>query len=454
MLGRRMTNERGDRVHRLRHRMGVVWGIVAILVATAVPAFGAGISAVPGTIEIDDALRGSTIFRDVMLYNNTEEVVPFEISFVDEAAPWMSAVDPEDRTTPVTEALDPDGSGVPLVIRIDIPSDIENGTYQGTLAARIAPPEEGAEGGGATVGLGLLIPFTIEVGGDQVIAASLLDLSIRSTEIGVPARAVALIENTGNTQITPELTLEVLQGDSTVTKITTANATSYPGEQGTFEVVWDTTNAQPGEYTARISIDFGGIDLGTETLEFSVHPAGALTRSVAFTSLKPAGEARAGGLAGFTAVVTNPGQVDVSATIVGDLTKNGSVVGTYESPPFLVKAGEDISIPVNVEVPDEGDFEFTAHVVYGNGETTDSLSVSFSTVDPLDTLASVTGEGSDDAGGVPTTALIAGGVLLLVLIGAGVWAMTRKRGGGDRSTDASGGDVDPDKEAATVGSGE
>lgn len=436
--------------------MGVIVGVVAILLTMIVPAFAAGISAIPGTIQVKDAMRGSTIFRDVMLYNNTGEITPFEISFTDEASTWMSLVDLEDRTTPVFEALDPDGSGVSVLVRIDVPADIENGTYTGTLAARIAPPESATQEGGASVGLGILIPITLDVAGSQVIAATLMDFSIRNTEIGVPARAVATIENTGNTQIVPELTMEIIQAGSTITKITTADATSYPGEQGTFEALWDTTNAQPGDYTARVSITFGDIDLGTESLDFSVHPAGSLTRLISLTSLKPSGEARAGGLAGFTAIVDNSGQVDVSASIVGELTKDGTAVGFYESPPFLVKANEELSIPINIEVPDEGEFEFTARAVYGEDSTTEPIAVSFSTVDPLDTLAAVSSaeasDGGSDGGGVPTTVIVAGAAVIL-LAGLGMW-IARRRGRGDTTTTEAGGDVDPEKEAAAVGSGE
>jgi len=438
-------------VRRIRHRIGVAWGIIAILVMAVGPALAGGISVLPGAIDVNDALRGSTIFRDATLTNTTGVATPFDVTFDGEAGAWMKLVDPEDRTTEITQVLDADGSGTALLIRIDVPTDIANRAYQGILNAVLAPPENSDEG--LSVGLGVLVPITLEVSGDQVIAAILEDLSILDTEVGVPARIVASINNTGNIQVIPEFTLEILRDGATISTTTSASQPSFPGEQSNFEVRWDTTSAEPGTYTARVSIDFEGVDLGTTDLDFVVHPVGSLSRFVTFTSLETSGEAWAGGLAGFTATVDNPGQVDTSATITGELTKNGAVVGTYESAPFLVKAGEQLSIPINIEVPDEGDFVFTARVVFGDGETTEPLTVEFATVVPGSTA--VTEESGEEAGGggVPLGAVIAGVAVFVMLIGVGAWLVARKRDGGDSSEEAVVDDgVDPDKQAATVGS--
>lgn len=427
----------------------MAWGVIAILVMIVGPAIAGGISVLPGAIDIRDALRGSTIFRDATLTNTTGVATPFDVSFDGEAGAWMTLVDPEDRTTEITQVLDADGSGVPLLIRIDIPTDVENRTYQGILNAVLTAPENSDEG--LSVGLGVLVPITLEVSGDQVISAVLEDLSILDTEVGVPARVVASIKNTGNIQIIPEFTLEILSNGAAISTTTAASQPSFPGEQSNFEVRWDTTNAEPGPYTARVSIDFGGVDLGTTDLDFVVHPVGSLSRFVTLTSLEATGEAWAGGLAGFTAQVDNPGQVDVSATIVGELTKGGAVVSTFESPPFLVKAGEQLPIPINIEIPDEGDFAFTAHVEYGDGETTESLTVEFMTVVPGSTVN--TEEGGDDTSSGAPLGAIAGGVLaLVVLIGVGAWLVARRRTAAADSTEHAGEDVDPDKQTATVGS--
>lgn len=425
----------------------MAWGIITILLMIVGPALAGGISVLPGAIDVSDALRGSTIFRDATLTNNTGVATPFNITFDGEAGAWMKLVDPEDRTTEITQVLDADGSGTALLIKIDVPKDIANRAYQGILNAVLAPPENSDEG--LSVGLGVLVPITLEVSGDQVIAAILEDLSILDTEVGVPARVVASINNMGNIQVIPEFTLEILRDGAAISTTTVASQPSFPGEQSNFDVRWDTTNAEPGPYTARVSIDFGGVDLGTTDLDFVVHPAGALSRFVTFTSFETSGEAWAGGLAGFTALVDNPGQVDVSATIAGELTKDGAIVSTFESPPFLVMAGEQLSIPVNIEIPEEGDYVFTAHVVYGDGETTESLTAEFTTVLPGSTAA-IDETSEDPGGGLPLGAIAAGIAALIVLVGFGAWLMARKRTVAD-SAEHPGEDVDPDKQAATVG---
>ncbi|MEZ5176403.1 MAG: hypothetical protein R2823_09395 [Acidimicrobiia bacterium] len=414
-------------------RLGLVGLVTALLAVAMAPALAAGVSALPGVINIDNALRGSTVFRTVTFYNDTGVAAPFELDFEGEAGAWMTAVDPEDRATEISEVLDEDGTGAAVGIRIDIPESTENRAYQGVLRARLAPPDTED---GLSVGLGLKIPFTIDVTGDQIIAATLHGVSLRDTEVGVPARVHAVIENEGNTQVIPEFTLVISKDGSPISTTTTASVPSLPGEEATFEIRWDTSNAEPGAYTASLSTNFSGIDLGTEELEFTVHPAGSLDQVLAFVSLEPSGEAHAGGLAGFAATIQNPGQVDVLGTVVGELTQDGVTVSTYESQQFLVQPDAALPLPINIEIPQEGDYEFTALVRYGDTET-DSLTVAF-------TAVAAPGV-ADDSSGSPL-GMIAFGIAVLALLGLGGWFAIRKRNG-NGATAAT----DPDKESVTVG---
>jgi hypothetical protein len=420
-------------------RISVVGLIVMALTITAVPALAAGVSATPGTIDVDDALRGSTIFRQIFLYNDTGVETPFEIYFEGEAGPWMSAVDPEDRTTPVTQALDPDGSGVSVLVRIDIPSDTTNGVHEGVLVARLGAAETDD---GVGVALGIKMFVTLDVSGDQVIAAELQDVSLADTEVGVPARVVAAIENQGNTQVTPEFKLDILSNGSVVSSTTTASVPSFPGEQKSFDIRWDTTGAVPGEYTARLAVDFAGIDLGTHERTFTVHDAGSLNRLLVLSGLEVTGEPRAGGLTGFTALVQNPGQVDVAGRLVGELTLNGVFLSIYESPQFLVQAEEVLSLPINVETPEAGEYTLTIRAEYGD-EQTEPMSV---------TVAVETGSGATSDGGTdssfPIAAVIAIVVIALIAIAIGAWLVaSRKRKNGTQPATTP-----EDTEKASVGS--
>ena len=406
-------------MHNLRRVVGVL-SVAAMIAGLAAPVMAGGVGAVPGTVEIDDALRGSTVFTEVFVFNDTGTEVPFSFDFIGEAAEWMSVVDPDDRETAVNDALDADGSGASATIRIDVPGDTSLGEYTARLRASLAPPE--SDGDGISVGLGVQIPITINVTGTQVIAGTLLGVSLRDTEAGLPARVQISIENEGNTRVTPEFSVEVLSDGATATKMTTSGVPSFPGEQRTFEVRWDTVGATPGDYTARVGIDFGGQDLGVHELEFTLHPSGTLSRVAVLTSLVATGEANAGGLAGFTAVVINPGQADVSGTFVGELAKDGVQVSAYESQPFLILAGEELAFPINIEVPDEGEYVFSGRFRYGDEET-ESMSVAFSTVATGAEEAAADG-GTDETS--PVLFLIVALLLLGAVGGGGWWLFSRR----------------------------
>ena len=400
-----------------------------------------GISTVPGIIEIDDALRGSTLFRPLTLFNATEIEQAFEITFRGDAAAWLSVVDPADETTVVTELTDPDGSGVSALIRIEIPGDVPIGDIEGQVVVRLAPVERDDDDTGVAVALGIIIPVRLTVTGDQVIAASIEDVSIGNTEVGLPLRAVIAIANEGNTQVNPEFTLEILKDGQPVSTAITANLPSFPGEQKSFEVRWDTTGAEPGVYTARISTTFADLDLGTEERTFELLPEGTISRLLVFEDLQLNGEARAGGLTGLTATVQNPGQADTRGTLVGELTQGGNVVSTFESPPFLVAGGETLPIPINLETPDEAEYSFTARIVYGDAET-ETKAVTFTAV-PAATEAQE--EGTDASSSVPWGA-IAVGIGLIVLVGLAIWFFARRRANGAVPPPAE----EEDPETATV----
>ena len=424
-------------------RISVVGLVVMVLFVAAVPASAQGVSATPGFIEVDDALRGSTIFRQVTFSNDAAAGQPFEISFRGDAAAWLAVVDPDDETTVVTEVTDPDGNGVIALLRIQIPADVPVGEYDAQVVARLAPPEndEGEGQSGVDVGLGIIVPLRLNVTGDEIVAASVQDVFLSDTEVGIPARMTIAISNDGNTQINPEFTLEILTGGSVVSSVTSSNTPSFPGEQKTFEVRWDTSTVEPGEYTARLTTVFGELDLGTEERVFNVLPAGSFSRVLVLDSLELSGEPRAGGLTGFTATIQNPGQADTSGTLVGELLTGGSVVSTYESPPFLVAGRETLPVPINIETPDQAEYEFRVKVVYGDSET-ETQSITFTTAAAGEAAAGA----SDDSGSSIPIAAIAVGIAVLILIGLAIWFFARTRANGTAPPAAE----EEDPETATV----
>jgi len=427
-------------------RLGTVLAVGAILVASIAPAWAGGVSGSPGTIDIPDALRGSTLFRVVKLTNNTGVDTPFQIDFEGEAASWMKLLDPEDRTTEISELLDSDGSGAIGMLRIDVPDGVANGRYIGTLRARLAPPETET---GVGVGLGVKLRVTLDVNGDQVIAGAFQDVSLTDTEVGVPARVMASIRNDGNIQIKPEFTLEIFDDGVSISKTTTASNIAYPGETKTFEVVWDTSSAQAGEYTAMLSVDFGGVDLGTERRDFTVYPAGTLSQVASLISLELDSEPETGGFARLTATIENPGQIETFVIVVGELTRNGESVSQFESLDYLVRPGDTLPLPVNIEIPQDGDYAFTARVRYGDNEST-PLTVTFST----GTVAEGAGvvAAPEDAGSVPAGVVGFAVLVLVALVTLGVWIVKRKANNGQSKKRPLDPDIDPDKQTATVGS--
>ncbi len=383
-----------------------------------------GIGVFPTKIDIPDTLRGGEYFRNLGLINGTDgdRIFHFEIS--GPIAPWVTITDPNDRTKAVDSITVPPGANGAVFVKLTVPDSVPNGTYgaEVTITSELlAAPVVSGTAASSAVAVGSIVAVDAVVSGTQRIGANVVDISVFDVEVGIPLRMKARIANSGNVRITPEVELSIIpQGGTaagtTIDRKLFAQDPAPPDEVTDVDMVWDTTNALPGDYVGRVHVQFADLDLGSEDLPFKVLQRGALARSGVLESIALAGGApRPGALARVQATFRNTGVVESRAIFVGDFYRDGTLVDHVTTPERLVLQGQPDIMEVFLQVPQPGRYTLRGKVNY-EGRETEEKELTFEVAEP-------------GAGPPPWLWAVGGtlGALLVIGIGAAAVVLTNRR---------------------------
>lgn len=389
--------------------------LMALVVAlTPLPAQAQGVGGVPSTVNIDDVLRGGTVFRPFSLFHTFEDQdVLFTIEFEGEVAEWVQVVRRQDRDTPITELTIEAGGQVDLELRIEVPDDVANGTYEGRLVAVTEPLGEEDVG----ISAGIVIPITLGVSGTQNLSAAIVAAQFRNAEVGQPARIDVSVSNDGNVTVQPRLVATIERDGEMIAEVVREDRAVFPGENVPLELTWDTTDERTGVYQVTVTGTFDDLDLGSRTGEVEVFARGVFTRTGTLDALEVTNFPEPGGAARVAATITNTGAVEARAVFVGELTRDGALVGGVESNDRFLRAGESGVIQFIVDTEEAGIYRLTG-VANFEGTDTNEMSVEFRVGEPA--------AESDEASWI-LPAAIAGGVALVLLAAALLWRRRRKR---------------------------
>lgn len=325
---------------------------------------GFGIS--PGSILVEDALRGGSASSNVMILNESGRTQTFQLTTRGEVAEWVSFGEENEEVQSLTVVSEP-GRQIARVA-IDIPDTAQNGTYTGriniaAIAANASDPD--------TVGVSFELTLSIVVNGEQRIAAVFSNLGVVATEIGRPVTIRTSVSNSGNVSLPLSITTEVLRRGALVE--TLSNATSPqsvdPAQSTDVLTVWDTTDALPGDYTIRSTAKAGSLDLGTKEATFRLSGAGSLSRSGKLTDFSMIGAPKLDQALGLLATFTNTGQVATNATLNVSLYKGDTLLARIKSKQGYVEPGQVIPFEVQTQALPSGTFRAVADVAFDGGSS-------------------------------------------------------------------------------------
>jgi hypothetical protein len=373
-----------------------------------------GIGVFPAEIDFGETLRAGEYFSTIGLINNENSEQTFRVEFDGEAAPWLSIVDPNDRTKVLDTVSAPPKDQARVFLRLVVPPDVPNGVHTGV--ARVLTTVEGTglgENTGVSVNVGAQIDVTLNLTGTQKIAGSLIDMTIGDVEVGSPFRIKTTVQNSGNIQVNPQIDLQVLDPQGAIVGTASFSAeVVYPNEIKSVTPEWDTTDQKTGERIARVSVKFGNVDLGTREIHFNILPLGTLTRAGELEGLALEGTPSVGSVVKVVAQFRNIGQIDARAQFLGEVFRDSVRIDAATSEELVVVPGDVQPLELFVDVTQSGTYKVQGKVNYEGKET------------DVQELVFTVGGG----GGLPIWAIAVGVVVAVLLLVSGglTWVLLRR----------------------------
>lgn len=343
---------------------------VCLLQTPATRAQSIGIS--PGSLEVNEALRGGEYSRPLTIINQQPEPLAFRLVVQGEAAAWVTLYDGADPSKPVRTVDVPAETDKTLTAKIVIPADAANRQFLAEIALESVAPgsEEEPEESGAAVTTGLALDVVINVTGTQRLAGTVSGVTVGDTEVGRLLRARMDFQNTGNVVVEPEVTLLVAAESGSVSGGNTTKQEPVPVEgSATLKAEWDTSGQQVGSYRALVTVRLAETQIYSESFDVRLVPEGTFSRVGELTSLTLTNTPFPGAVARVAAGFRNTGEIDTRAAFQGEVYRDGTLIDTASSVELFVETGAAVELEVFVPVTVKGKYTVKGAVNYEGKET-------------------------------------------------------------------------------------
>lgn len=339
-----------------------------ILVLSPLPSAAIGIGAAPSSIEITSAFREGEYERSISVINPDENAQDFSLRTVGEVSSWISFYGFEDLDTTISMVSVPAKENSPILVKINIPSDVPTGNYNGTIFIETIP-EEAEESGGVATKLLARVFVNIEIIGDQILSGVVNDLYVEDTEPGYPLKIKTIFKNTGNVVATPKITVTILK-DTTVLDSFTYEENVKLAVLSTIVAKWNTTSSNaPGDYMANVDVSLDGEILSSKNIPFKLWPEGTFSRQGNLTEIFIEGDLKKDSLLKIKATFKNTGQILSKAKFIGEVYKDGSLIDTVSSEEFEIERDNEAVLVSYLRLGSNGDYMIKGKVVYSGKET-------------------------------------------------------------------------------------
>ncbi|MCL5024942.1 MAG: hypothetical protein M1531_00365 [Chloroflexi bacterium] len=355
------------------------------------PASAAGVGVAPASIELYQALRGAEYDKVVMVLNPEPQETSYTLSTSGEGGAWIRFYEKPDSPTPIQRVTVPPSGNKQLVARFNIPQQAANGTYEARILVTTAPVELPKATGktedqqGQTVAIQAQARVRVEVTGNQILRATAEGITAPDTEVNYPVRLTAGVSNKGNVAVKPRLTAEIYEGTLPAGKYEHNSTTVKPDSLELIHIDADTVGWRAGDYVAKVKVSIAGSSNGPEEViaqedvNFKLLPIGTLTRAGELRELTSEGMPVVGNVLKIAATFANTGQIETPATLVGEIRRDGVLVGILESRGLSVLKNQLGQLVSYFKLEEPGNYSISAQVDYG-GKLTSARELSFKAV--------------------------------------------------------------------------
>jgi preprotein translocase subunit YajC len=344
----------------------------------------------PSYLAINNILKGSEFSQEIIIENMDNIDHNINLNFTGEIESWVLFYKLSNRTLPITSIFVNKSSLVPVLFVVTVPLDAANKIYFGNISAVFEDSVTNETG--VDVQLRGIAPVQIIVTGEQILNVSIISMSIRNVENGFNAKIKIDFQNTGNVMAKPlvEVTFNRVGSENGGDIKISSNDYNFqemrPGETRTYEMEWDTGEAQLvqyGNYSAYFNITLEGTVVSEKTLYFEVYDKGSRLRDGRLDEMKLQGIPEKGKYAVIFTNFTNTGEIDINSQFNGSVYRDGKLILIFNSSSINVDTYEKATFESNIPIKEDGQYIVKGHVYYYdvknvvNGET-EGLEVAFS----------------------------------------------------------------------------
>lgn len=187
-----------------------------------------GIGQTTDPIIINDALRGETFQKEMIIMNTDKESTLVQIKAEGDIEGWTKFYKSNDLKNPIDSILMKAGARANLFAEISVPDDIKNGKYSGSLSAVRTPKSEVASSGSSsavTQKIDRQVNITVSDKENIEIKVSVIPDKYDLDE-EEPLNVRLIYDNQGNVSVKPEVGVKIKKDDKELFNI------SYPFAEG------------------------------------------------------------------------------------------------------------------------------------------------------------------------------------------------------------------------------
>jgi LPXTG-motif cell wall-anchored protein len=414
-------------------------GLLLTLIPGAVLALGVAMG--PNVLEIPNALRGGEYERALTVFNPDKEETEYTLRTDGEAASWITLHDIE--TGEVIEGLTiPGNSSEPIIMKVAVPEDIQNGDYEATVFAETVPADSEGETGVSAI-LQAKAELTVKVTGEQVISGEVVSVKVRDAEVGFPLRLEVNFRNTGNVAVTPSIDCAILKEGEVISEFNYDETEVKAETQESIAVEWGTSDQETGEYDALVSTFLGDELIETKQVSFELLAPGTLSKQGELIELTYDGRVEAGATIKLQGFFENTGQGDALAKLIAEVYVDGTLIDSVSGEETLVAVGETGIAVAYYKLEEEGTYVIKGYISYEGKQTEEREMTLTTSADGEPTVTSpsasqpVTTTTAATTGGEPTEnpdnessnmwVYIVIGVVVVAAIGGGLFYLLKRK---------------------------
>lgn len=241
------------------------------------PQIASAIGQTTDPIIINDALRGETFEKELIIVNTEKESAAIEIAAGGDIAEWTKFFKTNDLKNPITIVDLKAGEKINLLAELSIPLDVKNGTYSGVISA-IKKPKDAESSSESSVSISQKIDrkVEIEVNDEENISIRVSVIPSKFDYEEKESLKVRFIyDNQGNVSVRPDVNFKIKKNDKAVFNITFP----FPEDvqsikpKAIYEIPGievPTVTLENGQYVAKIDFVVDQKTISTEKFGFSI----------------------------------------------------------------------------------------------------------------------------------------------------------------------------------------